>query len=503
MKFKITITMAAIIVVTATTLAHDGGHGGMLGDPPVPAENPITEEKRILGKILFWDEQLSSNNTVSCGTCHIPSSGGADPRLGLHPGADGMFETSDDVIGSPGIARLDINQNPVNDPDFGFEPQVTGRAAQAYFMGMYGEDNFWDGRATSEFVDPEDGTTVLIPSGAGLESQAVGPILSSVEMAHQGRDWSDVRAKLQSVTPLLYASDIPTDMQDAVNANPTYPDLFDAAFGSTNISAFRIAKAIATYERTLVPNESPWDLYMSGDLDALSEAQESGWNFLNTDQNCLHCHTPPEFTDNLFHNIGLRPSSEDFGRENVSGDHDDRGAFKTPSLRNIGLRATLGSNGQLIDVTDTIEFYLEENNHVQFTQDQSQIPVGNGESLSYSVLSVPVEGPTGVPIRANVIDFLVNGLTDPRVAAETFPFDRPTLFSELNPLINLFYDCNYTGMENGTLSRPYNSIAEALLHTSDSANIYILTGTHGETMTIDEPRTLRTWNGTAIIGQIP
>ncbi|MBT8441678.1 MAG: cytochrome-c peroxidase, partial [Gammaproteobacteria bacterium] len=65
------------------------GHAGAELPPvPVPAANPITEEKRVLGKILFWDEQLSSDDSIACGTCHIPSAGGADPRAGLHPGTD-------------------------------------------------------------------------------------------------------------------------------------------------------------------------------------------------------------------------------------------------------------------------------------------------------------------------------------------------------------------------------------------------------------------------------
>ena len=67
---------------------------------PVPPENPITEPKRVLGKILFWDEQLSSDGSVACGTCHRPAFGGADPRAGRYPGVD--KGTIDDVRGSPG-----------------------------------------------------------------------------------------------------------------------------------------------------------------------------------------------------------------------------------------------------------------------------------------------------------------------------------------------------------------------------------------------------------------
>ena len=65
----------------------------------------VAEPKRVLGKILFWEEQLSSDDTVACGTCHIPAAGGADPRLSANPGPDGLFGTADDTIGSAGIVR--------------------------------------------------------------------------------------------------------------------------------------------------------------------------------------------------------------------------------------------------------------------------------------------------------------------------------------------------------------------------------------------------------------
>ncbi len=69
-----------LALVASAPLAAD------LPPVPVPAENPITEQKRVLGKILFWDEQLSSDGTVACGTCHRPGAGGGDPRAGRQPG---------------------------------------------------------------------------------------------------------------------------------------------------------------------------------------------------------------------------------------------------------------------------------------------------------------------------------------------------------------------------------------------------------------------------------
>lgn len=94
---------------------------------PFPVENPLTEQKRVLGKILFWDEQLSSDNTIACGSCHVPDDGGADPRVGVNPGPDSTPNTPDDIIGSPGVALVDSLGRPVVDPTFGLDGLVAAR----------------------------------------------------------------------------------------------------------------------------------------------------------------------------------------------------------------------------------------------------------------------------------------------------------------------------------------------------------------------------------------
>ena len=216
---------------------------------------------------------------------------------------------------------------------FGFGPQATGRSAPSFFsMTAYAPDLFWDGRASSTFVDPETGT-VSIANGGALESQALAPILSDVEMAREGRDWDDVRRKLEGARPMALASSLPSDMAGAVAARPDYPQLFSAAFGDPAITAQRIAFAIATYERTLIPDQTPWDRFMAGDTTALSPQQQSGWERMQENTVCLNCHPAPEFTDHLYHNIGLRPSGEDLGRQEVTGNGADRGRFRTEPTR--------------------------------------------------------------------------------------------------------------------------------------------------------------------------
>ncbi len=401
---------------------------------PVPPEYPITEEKRILGKILFWDEQLSSANSIACGSCHIPSGAGADPNPATHPGPDGTFGTADDVLGSLGVVRRDNAGNPIADMVFGFNRQVTGRAAPSYFASMFAPDIFWDGRATSEFVDPLNGSSVVIATGGALESQAVGPILSHAEMAKDGRTWSDVTNKLAVVTPLAFGYAYPPDIAAVLSGSATYPDLFANAFGDGAITPVRIAFAIATYERTLVADQTPWDLFIAGDTNALTPQQQLGWEHLRDRTVCTNCHRPPQFTDNQFHNIGLRPASEDTGRMAVTGNANDFGEFKTPSLRNVGLKGSLMHVGWVTSAADAVDFYISgqvNNGHMQFTADQSNIPgTPPGPARRYDNINIPVLDMNGQPFRAAVIDFLENGLTDPRVANETFPFDRPRLSSE-------------------------------------------------------------------------
>ena len=108
-----------------------------------PAGNPLTAAKVQLGKALFWDEQLSSTGTVSCGTCHMPEGGGSDPRTArsleasAHPGGDGVFGTSDDVRGSRGVPNASASGHYVKSEHFGLLAQVTGRRAPSAIGAGY------------------------------------------------------------------------------------------------------------------------------------------------------------------------------------------------------------------------------------------------------------------------------------------------------------------------------------------------------------------------------
>ncbi len=416
----------ALLILSSAVVAQGGGGGGGGGPGgggggppqplpplPVPAQNQITPQKALLGKLLFWDEQMSTDNRVACGTCHTFGAGGADVRRSRNPGADGLSGTPDDIFGSPGVIRSNASNEYIPDPDFRFAPQVTSRATPSFLTAPYFTRLFWDGRAEGPFVDPDTGT-VLIPAGGALENQSLQPLLSSVEMAHDSRSFAQAVAKLTTVKPMALATNLPADMANAVAGSTTYPDLFQAAFGSSTISAARIALALATYQRTLVPDQTPYDAFVAGNPGALTPPQAAGLNVFLGPGRCVICHTSGVFSDNQFHNLGLRPISEDNGRQGVTGNPGHAGEFKTPSLRNMGLRNSFMHNGQFSTIGEVITFYRLGGGPNQQNKAPQIIP-----------LNLP-------PNQANdLIDFLTNGLTDPRVAAGVAPFDRPTLRSQI------------------------------------------------------------------------
>ncbi len=408
------VPLVTTVLLTVAHLQHRAQ--AALPAVPVPPQNPITESKRVLGKMLFWDEQVSTSNVVSCGTCHNPSRSGTDPRVARNLGVDAVLFTSDDILGSAGIIRSDSANNFVRDPIFDVSPQITIRAAAANVNAAFSPLLFWDGRTNGLFADPDTGA-VLIPSGGALERQATSPPLNTVEMAHMSWNWPQLVAKLQRVKPLALATSVPADVESARQLNPSYPALFQAAFGDSQITTARIAMALATYQRTLISNQSPFDAFRAGNVNALTPQQRQGFTDFQA-SNCGVCHTASQdlFTDHSFRNIGLRPISEDTGRQAITGNFNDRGKFKTPSLRNVALKARYMHTGQFDNLNDVLAFYARAPGApVQQTD--------NRDGVMDLILPLTQQE------SQNIIVFL-QALTDPRVANGTFPFDHPLLFTE-------------------------------------------------------------------------
>ena len=387
-----------------------------LNPPPAPPGNPVTAAKAYLGKTLFWDEQLSSTRTVACGTCHFSANGGSDSRAivnnnrSRNPGADGVFGTADDVFASPGVISNKIDGTYDWSATYGFREQVTGRKSRSYVDAGYSNTLFWDGRATPTFTDPIGGGVVL-QNGAALESQALGPPVSAAEMAHSTRNWIDVAVQISAVRPLALSPSIPANLKQWIDGR-SYPELFQEAFGTSEVTPARIAMAIATFERTLYSDQTPFDQSVQ-QIGALTAAETRGQGVFNASR-CNVCHAGTLFTDNAFHNIGVRPQTEDTGRFQVTGNANNIGEFRTPSLRNVSLRGPYFHDGHFATLEEVVEFY---NRGGDF----------DAPNINHNLIRPLNLSPQQ---KSDLLAFLRRPLTDPRVAAGSAQFDRPTLYTE-------------------------------------------------------------------------
>lgn len=193
-----------------------------------------------------------------------------------------------------------------------------GRNSPTVYNTAYNPLQFWDGRAGS------------------LEEQALGPIQNPNEM----------RGNLDEVVKKL-------------SGVPGYVTMFQAAFGG-GVSAQGIAEAIAAFERTIVSRNAPFDRFMEGDKGAMSASAQRGMKLFTGKARCAMCHNGPNFTDNLFHNLGAPqagPLKEDLGRINITHRVADTGAFKTPTLRSVTESAPYMHDGVFKTLEEVVDFY--------------------------------------------------------------------------------------------------------------------------------------------------
>jgi cytochrome c peroxidase len=182
----------------------------------------------------------------------------------------------------------------------------------------YGTSQFLDGRAAS------------------LEKQALEPIVNPKELG-------------MTIEEVL----------DRLRRDPGCAGLFQAAFGREP-NAEDLARALASYVRTIRSGGSPYDRYLNGDRDALSAEARRGLTLFRGKANCITCHVGPNLTDERFHNTGVAwPDGRllDEGRFAVTGKTEERGAFKTPTLREIARTAPYMHDGSLAALEDVIDYY--------------------------------------------------------------------------------------------------------------------------------------------------
>jgi cytochrome c peroxidase len=271
-----------------------------LGLPPVPTpkDNWPTADSIALGRRLFYETRLSKDNSLSCSSCHRPQSGFRDNR-----------ELSLGVGGTKGE-----------------------RHAPTLVNVAYAPLLFWDGRVLT------------------LEDQVGSPIANVLEVNQ------------------THAASV-----DKLRDDPVYKRMFLAAFGSEDVTMKRMENALASFERTILSGNSAFDRHQyEGKKDALTPAQVRGLTvFLDPERgNCAACHTVTAkdalFTDGKFHNTGEGAGDvEEFadpGRFVVTKVEAERGAFKTPTLRNVALSGPYMHDGKLKTLKEVVDFYAGRGN---------------------------------------------------------------------------------------------------------------------------------------------
>lgn len=266
-------------------------------EPDIPDNNPLTEEGIQLGRFLFWEKKLSRNNTVSCGSCHFPSTSFTD----------------NDQFSS------------------GLNGELTDRNSMVLVNMAWNNKFFWDGRAPT------------------LEAQIFQPIRNPIEM---GFTWPEAEDRIGSDPEYqdMFTAAFGTPCVDSIRISKAI-----AQFVRTMVSArSRFDRSYRYGELVLTPSEQRGlELFRAegGDPNIYPGGQNGG--------DCFHCHGGGlvQFTDFQFHNNGLDTTFSDLGRGGVTGNWYDEGLFKTPTLRNVALSAPYMHDGRFQTLHEVVEHY--------------------------------------------------------------------------------------------------------------------------------------------------
>ncbi len=309
------------------------------GEIPYPPDNPRNESRIRLGRLLFFDPILGGEQDVACGTCHLPDFAFADGRqLGAGVGGTGLGPARrvgvSSVTGNP-IDTEPRNTQSIFNTAFGLDPSGT----PSHLAPM-----FWDGRAT------------------GLEGQALIPISSRAEMRGDAFPGSEAEARAVALDSII----------ERIHNIPEYVAHFRDAFASEGadtaqapVIALRLARALGAYQRELVTTNSAYDRFVDGDDEALSPAQRRGLEVFFTKGKCTLCHRGAMFSNFLFR-VTASPQAgpgktvipgDDTGREEHTGQPEDRYAFRVPSLRNVELTAPYMHAGVFETLDEVMDFY--------------------------------------------------------------------------------------------------------------------------------------------------
>ena len=236
--------------------------------------------------------------------------------------------------------------------------KVLARATPTILNTAYQRKQMWDGRFRT------------------LEEQALGPIAADVEMS---QDLDEVVEELKAIGG--------------------YHNLFEKAYPGEGISKDTIAKAIASYERSIVSSDAPFDRWIKGDEQAMSASAKNGFALFEGKANCAACHMGFNFMDDGFHNIGLK-GNQDAGRHAVVPVAVLMGAFKTPTLRDIAYTAPYMHNG-VYQTLDEVVAHYNRGGDVKDNLDPNMKPLNLTEQEQKDIVEF-LKALSGEPMRVTV-----------------------------------------------------------------------------------------------------
>jgi cytochrome c peroxidase len=363
---NLSVTVIAAIAGLSPTWAANGGVTDTLPSAVRDADyhdvGQQGDARFELGKRLFFDKELSGNRNISCATCHHTATDTGDGlSLPVGEGGLGLGVTRDTGSGVDAIhERVPRNA-----------PPVFNLGARE-FVRM-----FHDGRVE---VNPLQPSGFDSPAGAdlplGLESalavQAMFPVTSNTEMAGQAGENSIADAA--TLGNLAGPGGVWEQLAQRLQAIPEYVERFKAAYAdvtqASEITFVHAANAIAAFESIAWrADNSPFDQYLRGDKHAMSKNARKGMKLFYGKAGCSECHSGPFQTDHGFHAIAMPQigpgkgdgvdGHDDFGRERVTLDPNDRYRFRTPTLRNVALTGPWGHNGAFNTLEGVLRHHLD------------------------------------------------------------------------------------------------------------------------------------------------
>lgn len=332
--------------------------------PIYPTGNPLSPAKVELGRLLFWDPVLSGDRDVACASCHHPDYAYTDGRpVSVGTGGSGLGPTR--AVGTP--------------------PHRATRNAMTILNVV------WNGRTTGSLPNPESAPMFWDNREHSLENQAKGPTTAINEMLGSSFD----------------ATSIFPEVVKRLEAIPDYTDRFASAFAGQAISEDTIVKAIATFERSLVDQNSSYDRYVRGDGTALNAQEVRGLETFAR-SGCSGCHTGPMFSDFATHRIAARRGGVARSTDNGAGG----GTFRTASLRNVARTAPYMHDGAFADLNQVFDLYRNVDDGDDPKLRQLRVPNGDDRDDVIAFLqsisdgdfdkTIPAQVPSGLAVGGNI-----------------------------------------------------------------------------------------------------